>query len=472
MSSLPQDSAPPHAGRPKVGLVLSGGSARGLAHIGVISVLTEAGVEFDIVTGTSMGSVVGGLYAMGYSPELLLRVASSANWDRLFDDNAERRNLSLERKSEVDHLMFTLPIRHGRPTLPGGFIVGQRLGQFLALLTWRAHPVRDFRDLPLAFAAVATDVGTGEAVRLEGGYLPEAMRASTAIPSVFAPVRIDGALLTDGGVSRNLPAEDARALGADLLICSDVSKPLEPADSLDNLLAVLDQTIGYRIWQSTIRQRELCDVLILPEIGGLASTSFDKADEWARRGAAAALAVLSELTDLGLAEPASTRPPDEVDAETAAAAVSEFSAIDNPYDDSVYVTRLELEGLDRASPSFVQDHLRIVLPGWVPIADLDAGVARLYDTGRFRSVQYRLDDAASPGGTGDPPTRRESGPWSGRRRLRLALVEQSLARLGFGYRYDSRYKASLLVSATLSDLLVYGTRLEVDLRLGEQGLAE
>lgn len=472
--ALPQDSVPASPGRPKVGLVLSGGSARGLAHIGVISVLAEAGVEFDLVTGTSMGSVIGGLYAMGYPPELLLHVAAAADWDRLFDDNAERRNLTLERKFEVDRLMFTLPIRHGRPTLPGGFIVGQRLSQFLELLTWRAHAVRDFRDLPLAFAAVATDAETGEAVRLEGGYLPEAMRASTAIPSVFAPVRLDGALLTDGGVSRNLPAEDARALGADVLICSDVSKPLVPADSLDNLLAVLDQTIGYRIWQSTVRQRELCDVLILPDIAGLASTNFDKADEWARRGAAAALAALPELTDLGLTGPAPTNPPGEGGAETAAPSGSAGWAVDNPYDDSVYVTRLEVEGLDRASPSFVRDHLRMVLPGWVRITDLDAGVARLYDTGRFRIVRYRLDDAAGPAGRGDRQPRRESGPcpWSARRTLRLEVVEQSLARLGFAYRYDSRYKASLLFSATLFDMLVYGTRLEVNLRLGEQGLAE
>lgn len=470
--SQPEDSAPAYADRPRVGLVLSGGSARGLAHIGVIAVLAEAGVELDVVTGTSMGSVVGGLYAMGYSPELLQQVASTANWDRLFDDNPERRNLTLERKSEADRLMFTLPIRHGRPSLPGGFIVGQRLSQFLELLTWRAHPVRDFRELPLPFAAVATDAETGEAVRLEGGFLPEAMRASTAIPSVFAPVRIDGLLLTDGGVSRNLPAEDARALGAELLICSDVSKPLAPADSLDNLLAVLDQTIGYRTWQSTVQQRELCDVLILPEIGGLASTSFDKADEWARRGAAAALAALPELADLGLTGPALTIPPDEPDAENATPAASARFAVDNPYDDSVYVTRMEVEGLIKASPSFVRDHLRMVLPGWVPIADLDAGVARLYDTGRFRIVQYRLDDAGGRGGVGRPPARSESGPWSARRTLRLEVVEQSLARLGFAYRYDSRYKASLLVSATLFDMLVYGTRLEVDLRLGEQGLAE
>lgn len=468
-STLSQDTTKGPAHRAKLGLVLSGGSARGLAHIGVIDVLAQAGLEFDVVTGTSMGSVIGGLYAIGYSPELLLQVASSADWNRLFDDNARRQNLSLERKSEVDRLMFSLPIRGGRPRLPGGFIAGQRLSQFLTLLTWKAHPVDDFRDLPRVFAAVATDAETGQAFRLERGYLPEAMRASIAIPSAFAPVRIEGKLLIDGGVSRNLPAEDARALGAEVLICSDVSKPLLPADSLDDLLAVLDQTIGYHMWQSTRRQRELCDVLILPEIGGLSSTALDKTPEWAARGAEAARAALPELVALGLAEATDSGPPERDPAEPIA---SQRGSIDNPHDDSVYVTRLEVAGLTKASPSFARYHLGAVVPGWVRLDELDAGIERLYDTGRFRIVQYRLEAAEAPGDPAGPPTAGEPGLEHARRLLRLQFVEQSVARLGFSYRYDSRYKASLLASAMLFDLLIYGTRLEADLRLGEQGVAE
>lgn len=467
-----QDTAPAPA-RPKLGLVLSGGSARGLAHIGVIEVLAQAGLEFDIVTGTSIGSVIGGLYAIGYSPDLLLDVASSADWAQLFNDDPRRENLTLDRKSEVDRLMFSLPIRGGKPRLPGGFIAGQHLGQFLTLLTWKAHPVREFRDLPREFAAVATDAETGEAVRLEHGYLPEAMRASIAIPSVFAPVRVQGHLLIDGGVARNLPAEDARALGADVLICSDVSKPLMPADSLDDLLAVLDQTIGYHMWQSTEQQRKLCDVLILPEIGGLSSTAFDQTPEWAKRGAEAARAALPELAALGLAQATDSMPPqqDSVDRSIQPTDLQDFT-IDMPYDDYVYVTRLELAGVTHASPSFVRDHLGAVLPGWVRLAELDAGIARLYDTGRFRFVQYRLDAADTPTDSGGRLIGGEQGVRHDRRVLRLEVVEQSPARLGLSYRFDSRYKASLLASALLSDLLIYGTRLEVNIRLGEQGLAE
>jgi NTE family protein len=437
-----QDTTVASLAAPRTALVLSGGSARGFAHVGVIQALEAAGVEIDVVTGTSMGAIIGGMYAVGYSPRAMLEIAGDADWDLLFNDVAWRRNLPLSRKAEVDRSVFMLPIRDGRPALPGGFIAGQRISQFLAGLTWPVHPVEDFRQLPLPYTAVAADAETGGAVRLDHGYLPEAMRASMAIPSAFAPVEIEGRLLIDGGVARNLPAADARALGAEVLICSDVSKPLAPADSLDDLLAVLDQTIGYRGWYATLEQRELCDVLILPDLTQLSSTAFDRAGEWAELGAAAARAALPELQRLGL-----------TGAGGPAAPPGRGAAPRRPFADSVYVARLEVRGLEKATERLVLDKLDLDLPGWVRIADLDAGVSRLYDTGRFRMVEYRLA-AARPGG----------------RELRVRVEEQRFAALGIGYRYDSRYKASLLASAVAADLVGDRSRLTVDLRLGEQGL--
>ncbi len=437
---------------PKIGLVLSGGSARGFAHIGVIRALEEAGIEVHVVTGTSMGSIVGGMYAIGYTPDEMLEVAGGANWDLLFNDAPSRRNLPLARKAESDRSVLTLPIRDGRPGLPGGFIAGQRISQFLGTLTWRFHPVTNFRELPISYAAVAAEAASGKAIRLDRGYLPEAIHASMAIPSVFAPVEVDGVLLIDGGVARNLPAEDAIALGADVLICSDVSKPLVPADSLTDLLAVLDQTIGYRGWYSTLEQRALCDVLILPEINQLSSTAFDKAAEWAEYGELAAREKLAELNELGLTANQRRRWP----ARTAALATAD------PFADSVFVSRIELKGLVRATHRFTRDKLKLLVPGWVVLSDLDEGIARLYDSGRFRTVKYRLDEDRDASG----------GPnVDGARVLQVSVDEQSLAQLGFGYRYDSRYKASIYGYVELADPLVYGSRLNVDVRLGEQGLA-
>ncbi len=465
LPAIPWDSsqadAPPGDGNPVIGLVLSGGSARGFAHVGVIEVLESAGLRVDVVTGTSIGSIIGGMYAIGYTPAEMLEVAGGANWNLLFNDAPVRRNVPLERRSEVDRFLLNLPIRDGKPRLPGAFIAGQRIEQFLDLLTWQYHPVQDFRDLPIPFAAVATDAETGQALRLEGGFLARAIHASMAIPTVFEPVEIDGVLLIDGGVARNLPAEDARALGADLLICSDVSKPLAPADSLGTLLAVLDQTIGYRSWESTQTQRELCDVLILPEISNLSSTDFDKSSEWADRGAAAARKALPDLIALGLVTASDTAHLGELGLRARAAEASD------PRGDSVFITRLQLEQAHSTTYRFVEDQLRLDAPTWATLGSVDEGITRLYDTGRFRSIIYRLDAPDA-----DPSTRSAQPRTSGgeERVLVITLTEGRFSELGFGYRFDSRFKASILASAVVMDAVGRGSRLAVDLRIGEQGV--
>lgn len=446
--------------RPVIGLVLSGGSARGFAHVGVIEVLESVGLRVDVVTGTSMGSIIGGMYAIGYTPVEMLHVAGGADWNLLFNDAPVRRNLPLERRSEVDRFLLNLPIRDGRPRLPGAFIAGQRIEQFLDLLTWQYHPVRDFRDLPIPFAAVATDAETGEAIRLDRGFLPHAIHASMAIPTVFEPVEIDGVLLIDGGVARNLPAEDAHALGADVLICSDVSKPLVPADSLRTLLAVLDQTIGYRSWESTLEQRELCDVLILPDIAGLSSAGFDKSSEWAERGAAAARTVLPKLIALGVIAASDTA---RLQGRGAGMEVAETA---NPIADSVLITELRLENSYSTTYRFVQDQLRLEAPVRVELGDLDEGITRLYDTGRYRTIMYRLD---SPNADPSIGAAESSSSARNERVLALTLAEHRHAELGVGYRFDSRFKASIIASAVFMDAVGRGSRLAVDLRVGGQG---
>src|SRR5256885_206530 len=212
----------------KVGVALSGGAARGLAHIGVLKVLEEAGVPVDVITGTSMGSVVGGLYAVGYSAAQLDTIVRTEDWFRLLTDPVDRRDLAVDRKFTEDHYLLTLPIQRGGVKLPKSVVPGQRISQLLTGLTWSAHPVRDFRALPIPFAAVATDLETSWAVVLDHGFLPDAIRASMALPSVFSPVELAVTAVIDGGVNRNLPAQDVLALGADVLICSDVTDPLEP----------------------------------------------------------------------------------------------------------------------------------------------------------------------------------------------------------------------------------------------------
>src|SRR5689334_9045875 len=296
--SLLAAAFPHQAQGQRVGLALSGGAARGLAHIGVLEVLAEAGVRVDVVAGTSMGGVVGGLYAMGYTPAQLDSIVTSVNWTRLLTDPVDRRDLPVDRKFAEDHYLLTLPITRGSIKLPQSVVPGQRISQLLTRLTWSAHGVHDFRRLSLPFTAVATNLETGKAKVLDHGFLPDAMRASMALPSVFAPVELDDSLLIDGGVIRNLPAQDARALGANVLICSDVTDPLEPRDSLRSLADVLLQSVSFRIWDSQATQRAQCDVLIVPEVRGFSSASFTRGRELIARGEAAARAALPRIDSM------------------------------------------------------------------------------------------------------------------------------------------------------------------------------
>ncbi len=427
-----------------VGLALSGGGARGFAHVGVIEVLEEAGIVADVVTGTSMGSIVGGLYAIGYTPEQLRSVAARVDWPRVFNDEPERRNLPIERKGEEGRVLYAFPVEGFTPRLPSGVIEGQRISQLLTRLTWSVHPVGDFTRFPRPFTAVATDLETGEAVPLKSGYLPEAMRASMAIPGAFAPVEIGGRVLIDGGVSRNLPARDARNLGATRVICSDVSEPLAERDSLVDFIAILNQTVAFRIVERTEAQRELCDLLVVTRVEGVGIAEFGRVEQAIEAGRAAARAALDSLAAGG--------------APLSGASRSRGGArgLADPTPTAIRVEAIEIDGLGRTRPAAVRRVLGIGPGDRVTPAELDRAVTRLYDTGRFRSVWYRL--GAAEGGD-------ES---EDRRLLRLEIDDRSRQWVGFGYRYDGRYKASILATGTLRDVLFAGTTLAVDARLGEQ----
>jgi NTE family protein len=420
-----------------VALVLSGGGSKGFAHIGVMRVLEEAGIRVDLITGTSMGALVGALYAIGYTPDQLQRIAEGQDWEGLFTDRPQRDAILIENRLADRDYPLEFPIRHGLPRLPRELVSGQRIDQLITRLTWSAHPVSDFSRLPIPFAAVATDLETGKPVRLEGGSLPRALRASIAIPSVFAPVGLGDRVLIDGGVSRNLPAQDAVDLGGELLICSDVTEPLEPADSLTTFLDIVNQTITFRMRESTEAQQRLCDVLIQPDISGFSILSFDRAEMWIERGTEAARdllpRILERMTPSGAPRaglPEHPSPPD-----------------------SAYIAGLRLEGLERASRQFVRGILDLQgIPGWVDPGEVDDAIARLYSTELFAFVRYRVERA--PDGRGPL--------------LVVQVEERARDRLAIAYRYESKYKASLLLSARLHNLLYFGSVTRVDLQVGER----
>ncbi|MBK7250254.1 MAG: patatin-like phospholipase family protein [Gammaproteobacteria bacterium] len=270
------DAASP---RPRIGLVLSGGGARGMAHIGVLKVLEDLRVPVDAIAGTSMGAIVGGLYASGLTAHEIENIMQSVDWRDAFRDTPPREDLSFRRKQEDRNFLvrFPLGLRGRKFLLPRGLIQGQKLSQALRRLTLPVDTVSDFDALATPFRALATDLETGEPVVLGRGDLADAMRASMSAPGVFTPVDYDGRVLVDGGLSANLPVETARSMGVDLLIVVDVGQHLLPRTKLNSVGVISNQMLAILIRRESQRQRELlgpADIVIDPALGDLSSFDF------------------------------------------------------------------------------------------------------------------------------------------------------------------------------------------------------
>jgi NTE family protein len=284
--------------RPKIGLALGGGGARGSAHIGVLKVLEEMRIPIDYIAGTSMGSVVGGLYVTGYSPAELQKVMSKIDWANLFSDSAPRRDTGFRRKQN-DYFVppgLTLGYRKG-VSLPAGLIAGRKLSFILNTLTLPTIGIQNFDDLAIPFRAVAADARTGEPVAISSGSLARAIRASMAIPVVFTPVEHEGRLLIDGGEAENLPVQTVRAMGADIVIAVDVASSSEiPKEAPRSLTEILGRLIDLPLLRNTQDSRKLADLVITPDLIGFSTGDFSKGLEIIPKGEQAARANTEALS--------------------------------------------------------------------------------------------------------------------------------------------------------------------------------
>ena len=301
----PEPTATPP--RPRIGLALSGGGARGAAHIGVIEVLEELRVPVDVVSGTSMGSIVGGLYAAGLSPEELGHVIRSVDWVRVFDDKPERQALSYRRKEDDRNFLTNLRLAFKRRGffVPPGVVEGQKLEYLLRTITLGQKGVARIEDLHLPFRAVATDIRTGEAVVLSRGKLATAQRASMSIPAAFSPVELDGRLLVDGYLANNLPIDVAEDLGAEVVIAIDISTPLSEIDANTSALGINAQASVFATQANQQLRKDRLgaeDVLLSPDLGDIGSASFSRMEEAIEAGRRAARAAADQLARHSVSE--------------------------------------------------------------------------------------------------------------------------------------------------------------------------
>lgn len=386
------------ASRPRIGLVLSGGGARGLTHVGVLKVLERERIPVDVIAGTSMGAIVGGLYASGMSAQDVEREVMRLDWDNVFASRVERRELSQRRKEQDVEVSPLLELGVGRDGLraPIGPVSSRGLEAHLRRLTLPARQVADFDALPTPFRAVATDMETGLPVILRSGDLATALRSSMSVPGVFAPVEVDGRILGDGGLVNNTPVDVARAMGAERLIVVNIGTPLARRDTLSTLTGVTSQMINILTEQNV--QRSLAtltpqDVLIAPTLDELTAADFNRAPEFMNQGEIQAEALVLRMQDLKVSE-----------AEYARWRSARQARQSTPQP----LREVRFQGSRSTHPERLADTLETRAGELFDVAKAERDVVRLAATGDYARTDYQL----TPGPQGEALTfRLEDKPW-------------------------------------------------------------
>jgi len=300
LAAVPPGAA---AGRPRIGLALGGGAARGYAHIGVLRWFEEHRIPVDFVAGTSMGALVGGAYAMGYSPDEIVSLAESLDWDTALQPEVPYASLAFRRKQDRREYPFALTLGlRDRLRLPGGLSPVPSVGMLLSRISLPYGNLRTFDSLPVPFRCVAVDIESGEQVVLSDGPLWQALRASMAIPGVFTPVERAGRLLVDGGLLNNVPADVVRRMGADLVIAVDVSEELADRAALDSLLGLANQSVAVMMLNNTRRMLREADLVVAPDVRGIPGSDYARVREIAALGYAACEARARFVEGLALDE--------------------------------------------------------------------------------------------------------------------------------------------------------------------------
>ncbi len=367
--------------RPRIGLALGGGGARGIAHISVLREIGNLHIPIDCVAGTSMGALVGGLYAAGMSVDDMQQLVVSTDWQRLFDDSLERPERSFRRKQDDRDSLATLGVgvRRGGIRISPGLLQGERILAMFEHATLKVSAIDDFDRLPIPYRAVATDLNTGEAVVLDHGSLAMAMRASMSLPGVFQPVEVDGRVLLDGGLVNQVPVDIVRGMGADIVIAVDVGTPLETLDRDAGVLAVVSQISGMMTTGNTRRQLATLrpsDILITPQLGKDVTTKdFSKAREALAIGARAAEAARARLAGLSL-------PPARY-----AAALQErpTGAAQLPV-----VEFVRLENETRYADAMLLSYIHIPIGQPLDPKRTEASLIRAYSLGTLSSITYEV----------------------------------------------------------------------------------
>ncbi len=409
------DSLP--MGRPKVALVLSGGGAKGFAHIGVLKVLEQEGIPVDIIVGTSIGSLVGGIYSIGYSADEIENIVKSMNWDATLSDDVPRLFQAKYLQELKQRYVLSLPLSERiQPTLPGGMMNGQNVLNVFCGLMGEVPYDADFAEFPIAFACVAADLETGEEVVISNGFLPTALYSSMAIPIAFEPCLRENRLLVDGGVVNNFPTDVAKKMGADIIIGVDIRNDSFTKEELKSIPNVVGRLIGFFDREKLQVNNSYCDVIIKPNISGFSMSSFSRlaADTLIHRGQEAARLHVEELQRIKHRFNLNSNAP----------------ALDFHNTESWHIEQIVFHGTHHLNPEFLNKTFGLELPGNYDAAGVKEGIDRIYGLGGFKKVYYYLQNE------GDSKT------------LHIELQTERVSSLNVGFRVNSSDAAALLLNMT------------------------
>jgi NTE family protein len=388
-------------GHPRIGLVLSGGGARGAAHVGVIAVLEEMKIPIACIAGTSMGAIVGGLYAAGLSAAEMEQIVTSLEWNQAFRDKPLPRDLTFRRKQDAaDYLIdFDLGIKDGRLTIPKGLLQGQSLNLILKSILLHTEEISEFDDLPVPFRAVATNIENGEAVILKSGELASAIRASMSIPGVFAPVELDGYVLVDGGVANNLPVDVVRQMDADVVIAVDIGTALSDRKKLVSSVGITSQLITIMIQRNTAERIRMLapgrDILIQPDLGNITTGDFTRAGEAVAIGRKKAESMKQALAHLSVSEQ-----------QYAAYLVSQGKAKQPP----PRIDFVELDNRTSLPDAVIASQIDLKPGETLDMAKLKRNIDRIYGIDMFERVDFRVKKKDKASGIVIEPMEKSWGP--------------------------------------------------------------
>ena len=422
------------AEEPKVGLVLSGGGAKGFAHIGALKVIDSLGIEIDYIAGTSMGAIIGSLYATGYSGKQLEAMFNNQDFDELINDNFPRASKPFYERENSEKYAVSLPFDKFKISLPSALSRGQNVYNLLYHLMIPVNDVRDFEKLPIPFFCIATDIETGESIIMDKGKLAEAVTASGALPSLFQPVTIGDKILIDGGVTNNFPVEELRAKGMDVIIGVDVQDALKDRENLKSGLDILSQINNFRTINAMKNKAPLTDIYIKPDITNFSVISFNEGDDIIANGEAAARANMVKL--LGIKN-------------------QQKSVFERPVIrplDSIKINSVNIEGNERYTRSYLLGKLKFKGEETISYSEFRKGINNLIATNNFDTFRYYLE-----------PSARDSGY----NLLGEIRETETSTFLRFGVHYDDLYKSAALANLTKKRLLFDNDIASLDLILGD-----